>query len=433
MFVPRSARRIRFARAAFLMFGLVPCLGLGVWAVYRHSAGHRDVIRTRWEQAVGLPLSIASVEHPLPGVVRARECSLVAPDGRPVLEVAAVAVETSPTEVRIGMGSLACDPAGAALLARLAAEWLERGARFRRDVVVDIDDFAWQLPGSDGRTARHALGPVRVECVAQGDGRAVRIVRRAADDDADEVRILRSTEGGGATGPGSRFEIEASCAEPLPVVILAAAMAGSASGLPVGPTTTLQGRLAATWSDGRWAGTASGRVGNVDLARCTAALPGGATGIMDVEVRSVEWRHGRLTACDFACDVTGGTVDRRLLEALVATMGCRAGPVYVGATVERERAFDAAGCEVRIDGRGIRVAGASRLGGALALADGRSLLEPPPGAVSPERFAWLLAPQGSVYVPSSGPGGWLMSVLPSQRGTAERTSQADPSREVGDF
>lgn len=423
MFVPRSARRIRFARAAFVLFGLLPCVALGAWAAHRHSAGHREAIRRSWEQAVGLPISIASVEHPLPGVVRARDCALATPDGRPVLEVAAVAVETSPTEVRIGIGSLACDPPGAALLAGLAAEWLERGARFRRDVVIDVDDMAWHVTGPDGRSARLAFGPVRVECVAQGDGRAVRLVRRAADD--DEARIVRSWGGGGTPGPASRIEIEASCAEPLPVAILAAAMAGSASPPPVGPIATVEGRLAATWSDGQWAGSARGRIAHVDLAGCTAALPGGVAGTMDVEVRSMEWRQGRLATCDVACDVTAGSIDRRLLEMLIATVGCRAGAAYVGAAVEREREFDAAGCEVRIDGRGIQLAGSTRLGGALAVAEGRSLLEPPAGIVSPERFAWLLAPAGSVYVPSSGPGGWLLSVLPSPGEPVGRTPHPD--------
>ena len=84
MFVPRSARRLRFVRAVFVLGALLPCAALVAWAVHRHSVGHRDSIRRAWGQAVGLPIAVESVEHPLPGVVQARRWSLAAADGRPL-------------------------------------------------------------------------------------------------------------------------------------------------------------------------------------------------------------------------------------------------------------------------------------------------------------------------------------------------------------
>lgn len=431
MFIPRSARRIRFARAAFVLVGLLPCAALVGWAVHRHSATHRDAIRCEWEQALGLPIAIASVEHPLPGSVRARGCALAAADGRPAFTVSAVDVETSPTEVRLRIGSLGCDPAGAAVLAGLAGEWLWRGARFRRDVVVDVADFAWEVPGAGGHATRQPLGAIRIECVTQAGARALRVVRRHADDGADEVRIVRT--GGDGTG-SDRVDIEASCAEPVPWAIVAAVAArGPVAALPFGVAAAAHGRLAATCVDGCWSGTASGRVERVDLAACTAPLHAGATGTMDIPVHGIEWRDGRLTAARFACEAGAGHADRRLLEALVTTLGCRAGAAYVGPTPDVASAFDAAGCEVRIDGRGIELAGTPRLGGALAVVAGRPLLEAPAGVVPPERLAWLLAPSGAVYVPSSGPGSWLMSVLPAGGEPADRTPRVGRTAAGGGF
>lgn len=416
MFVPRSARRVRFARAAFVLGVLLPSAAVVAWAVHRRSSGHREAIRVAWEQAVGLPILVAAVEHPLPGVVRARGVALGAAAGRPALAAAAVRVETSPAELRIGIDAIDCDPAGAALLAGLADDWLRRGARFRRDVVVDVADFAWSVPGAGGRAERRPLGPVRIECVVKGDARAVRIVRRDAAAGEDEVRIV-SADG------GARLDVEAACAEPVPSAILAAVVdRGGAWPLP-GPAATIRGRLSATGGGGSWSGSASGRLDGIDLASCTAAATHRASGTLDVVVRGLEWRGGRLATADVACDVSAGRVDRRLLESLVSTLGCRVGPAYVGSAAENERTFDAAGCAIRVDARGIELAGAPRLGGAVAVAGGRPLLDPPAGLVPPERLAWLLAPSGAVYVPSSGPGSWLLSILPTRGEPVERTSR----------
>lgn len=433
MFIPRSARRIRFARTAFVLGGLLPCAAVVGWAVHRHSAAHRDAVRGRWEQAVGLPIQVASVEHPLPGVVRARGCTLASADGRPVLELAGVDVETSPTEVRVGIAALACDPAAAGVLAGLAEEWLLRGARFRRDVVIDVGDLAWVVRGSGGHVERFAVGPVRIECVAQGADRAVRVVRRAAESGVDEVRVVRSAADGDPTVAAEHLDVEAALATPLPYAVMAAILgSGPVATLPVGPSATVAGRLTASRAAGRWAGTARGRVEGVDLAACTAALPAGATGTMDVAVRSIEWRDGRLAAADVGCTAAAGRVDRRLLDALVAAIGCRAGAAYVGAG-DRESPFDALGCTLRISGRGVELTGDDRWGGSIAVAAGRPLLDPPHGVVPVERLAWLLAPPGAVYVPSSGAGTWLMSILPSAGGAVERTSQAGGDDTPGGF
>lgn len=431
MFVARSARRIRFARLAFVAVGLVPCAAVGAWAVHRNSTAHRDAIRRDWEQAVGLPIAMGSVEHPLPGVVRVRGCRLLAADGAAVVDVPKVTVETSPTEVRLGVASLACDPAGAALLAGLAAEWLERGARFRRDVVIDVDDFAWQVPAADGRPRRYERGRVRIECVVKEGDRAVRIVRRDGEDEGgDEVRIVRS---GGADRGSDRLDVEASCAEPLPFPILAAVVGrGPVAGLLLGGSALVRGGLTAARVDGAWSGTATGRVEGIDLTSCTSALVARASGTMDVRVEGMEWRGGRITAAECVCQASSGRVDRRLLETLISTLGCRAGAAYVGAVAERDAVFDALGCALRIDGRGVAVAGVPHLGGAVVTAGGRPVLDPPAGIVPVERLAWLFAAPGAVYVPSSGGGSWLMSVLPNG-GTVERSAGAAAGPTDGGF
>ncbi|MFM9026173.1 MAG: hypothetical protein ACKON7_12695, partial [Planctomycetaceae bacterium] len=268
---------------------------------------------------------------------------------------------------------------------------------------------------------------------APGAARGVGVGRRAAESGVDEVRVVRAAADAAGADAAEHLDVAAALATPLPYAVMAAILgSGPAATLPVGPSATVAGRVTASRAAGRWAGTARGRVEGVDLAACTAALPAGATGTMDVAVRSIEWRDGRLAAADVGCTAAAGRVDRRLLDALVAAIGCRAGAAYVGAG-DRESTFDALGCTLRISGRGVELTGDERWGGSIAVAAGRPLLDPPHGVVPVERLAWLLAPPGAVYVPSSGAGTWLMSILPSAGGAVERTSQAGGDDTPGGF
>ena len=79
MFIERSAGRIRLARLTFVVVALLPCAMLAAWAFARGSAGHREAVRVRWQQSIGLPLTIGAVEHPRPGVVRAA-CAMMRDD-----------------------------------------------------------------------------------------------------------------------------------------------------------------------------------------------------------------------------------------------------------------------------------------------------------------------------------------------------------------
>jgi hypothetical protein len=50
---------------------------------------------------------------------------------------------------------------------------------------------------------------------------------------------------------------------------------------------------------------------------------------------------------------------------------------------------------------------------------GRSIIDPPSGGFPVDRLAWLLAPPGATFVPATGPGAWLMSILPRSGGHIE--------------
>lgn len=424
MFVARSAARIARARVAFVLLVVLPCLGLGAWAVHRRSGMHRDAVRLAWQRQVGLPLTVAAIEHPRPGVIRGRECVLATSDGRPALTVPLIEVETAATEVRFRIDRLRCDAAGAAVLASVAGEWLDRGARFDRNCVVEIADFAWDTPAGSGDDP----SPLRIECVVQAGDRAVRIVRPTSSGSDDEVKILRRIDAGTAGDRDARqtavrFEIEGDCRRPLPFPILVACAGGTPlSGCDAGDEAVVTGRVRAAYDATGWSGTAHGLIDRVDLAACTAALAGGAAGEATIAVDDLRWSGGRIEACNIACTASRGRLEQRLLDSLVGTLGCRPGPAY-GLSDGRGRAFDAAGWRLWIDHRGaeLRAApdAASALGGSLAIVGGGSIIDPPPGGFPVDRLAWLLAPPGAAFVPATGPGAWLMSILPRSGGRIE--------------
>ena len=415
MFIERSAGRIRFARTVFVLAGLLPCAAVVAWAVHLRSAAHRESLRAEWQRTVGVPLEVEAVEHPRPGVVRALGCRITAPDGGR-LTLPAVEVETAPTEVRLRIDRLACDVGAARLLGGVVAEWLGREVRYPKDCVVEVGEFAW----ADEAAAMG--GGLRAECVTRDGTRAVRIVRAAgAEGRGDELRVVRTPAAEGSVD--DRLEVEFTAGGPLPLAIAAAAL--GRDGRVLGEDATLTGTLRAVREDGRWGGTAEGRIDAIDLAACTSGMQARAAGAATAVVRRLAWSRGRIHDAEIECAAGRGRVEQRLLDGLVSTVGCRPGPAHRTLAGTPERAFDAAGCVLRLDGRGVELISGANLGGALAIVDGLALIDPPGTVLPAERLAWLLAPPGAVFVPSGGPGAWLLDVMPR----AERAER--PGRSGG--
>lgn len=397
MFIERSAGRIRLARTIFVIAGLLPCAALVAWAVHLRSEGHREALRRAWQREIGIPLEVDVVSHPRPGVVRAVGCRLVAPGGSAVA-LPGIEVETAPTEVRLRIDRFVCDADAARLFGGLVREWLDREARYPRDCVVEVADFGWAtLPTA-------APAGLRVECVIRDGSRAVRVVRTAGPGTRpDEFRVVRT----GSTP--ARLEADGDCAGPIPLAIAAAALGRDAS---AAGAATVAGALHAVREDDRWSGTAEGRIDGLDLGGCTARLQARATGAATAVVRRLAWSGGRIRDAEIECTVGRGRVEQRLVDGLVSTVGCRPGAAHRTLSGATERSFDAAGCVLRLDPRGIELLSGAKIGGALVVADGVSIVDPPAGVLPPERLAWLLVPPGAVFVPSAGPGAWLLDVMP---------------------
>lgn len=396
MFVPRSVRRIRFARIFFLLAGVLPCACLVAWAVHLRSGRHRESLRAGWQVAVGLPLQVAGVEHPRPGVVRVRGCRLAAEDGGESLTVPLAEIESTPGEVRLRVDRLDVDAAAVGVAVGLAAEWLAREARFPRDCVIDVDRLHWDIVGWSGRGRDSAAGRLRIECVARDGSRAIRCTLAAGDERPAEVRVVRSAPGPGGVEP-RRHEIAVECgAAPLPLAIVSRlAEAASLPPLPLGSAAAVRGTGLVQDDGGIWSGRLTGRIDRLDLAATAAAAGGRAAGEADMLVRRLEWEDGRIASAEFEVVATGGQMSQGLLEASARATGCGFGVGFFNARAGGDVRFDAAGVLLRIDGRGLEILAPAGLQGAVAVLDGRPVVEPPAAIVPLDRVVgWLTALSG---------------------------------------
>lgn len=413
MFVARSAARIRFARIVFLAACLAPAAGLVGWAVHLRGESHRRTIERRWQAATGIPLTVAAVEHPRPGVIRGRRCVVPAPDGGPAFELPLVEIESSADEDRIRVDGFSCDVRAAGVLIGLARAWLTDEVRFDRTCIVEVADGRWAGPPEPTNAADVKM-PLRIECVARTETRALRFVRQAGEA-PDEVRIVRHlaprTEA--AATPGDAMTVSADCRSPVPLAALLLAAGAAPSAAAASGAAGVRGVLEAARDDTGWRGSARGRLADIDLAGAAAAIGGRAEGTATVDVERLTWAGGRVTEARLECVAGSGAVDGRLFDRIVLALAARPGPAARPLPAGGERRFDAAACTIDVGPHGVQVLPAARLPNGLAVLAGEVLLTAPAATVPGDRMAWMLAAPGATYAPTMGPGAWLISVLPA--------------------
>jgi hypothetical protein len=409
MFVARSTAGIRRARLAFLVAALFPTAVLVGWAVHLRSDAHRATVERRWQEALGLPISVGRIEHPRPGVIRVHDCVLPAWEGRPAIVVAMLELESSADEDRLRLPWVAGDSGTAAVAIELAGRWLTDDLRFRRACIIDIARFSWGDSATrDGDDPNTPLTPLRIECVRHEGSRAIRIVRRGSTD--DEVRVVRHTVA--SPDSSSSYDIDAVIRTPIPVAVVAMAAGHLPSLTAGGPQATVTGTLEAKYTHAGWQGEARGTLAGLDLATAAAALGDHAAGVATIELSRLAWHDGRLTDGLFEASTGEGWIDRRLFDRIVLALAARPGAAAARVPPTEPLAFDTAACIVAIGPHGVQVQPSARVPAGLAITRGEILLAPPAGPVSSDRVAWLFSSPGTTFGPTAGPGAWLMSVLP---------------------
>lgn len=403
MFVAHHSGRTRLARRAFLLVGLLPAVLLAGFGAWRHAPVHRRSVERSLEAVLGVGLSAARVVHPRPGVVRLEDVVARA-GGEVVATIARVEFETSAGEVRLRASGAEASPRAASLAARLGRDWLGEPHRFRRNVVVECEGV-WQAAGDGVGTGADPRFALRGECVAAGNGRAIRVRSLADGDDALVVQAFGATE----TEP-ARIEIQSSLARPVALGLVAAVLDRPWLVDRLGAGATVAGRCGLVVEGGMLRGSIAGSLDGVDLAACTRSLPLAAEGRARVEVASATLAGGRLVAADASVSGGAGVVDRAALDVLLGVIGARPGPAWGGAGAPRRVPYDALEARITLDVAGLRFGAASPHG--LIAVGGRALLEPPLQPLPVDRLAWALSPGATRAVPATEASAWILSVLP---------------------
>ena len=405
MFVEQSVARLWRVRTAFVLLCLFPAVGLVTWAVQRSSAAHRAAVANAAAKLLGTTVTIEQLAHPQPGCFRLSGVQIGGTN------LPAVEVETTPDEVRLRLETLTCTPETVPLVVAVIRRWLNEPAGFDRNCVLDIGQLSW----GQAESAADLNRPLRVECVAAGTGRAVRIF--SVGMPADELRIVRTqAEAPGSVPTAERLEVEASLSQAMPAAIVAAACGELFLGQwKLGQQALIEGRLQAALAGGHWSGEAAGTITQVDLAQMTASLPNSLEGLASISVEELVWAGSRLSAVDCVCTAPRGGVDQAWLEGLVSIMGCRPATAFRDPLNGGFRDFERLGCRVTIDASGVRLRALPQQAGCLVESQGLPLVKEPVGEASLDRLAWLLSGTAPPAVPGTPTTAWLLSVLPLPR------------------
>jgi hypothetical protein len=418
MFVAQQAARSRVVRTTFVVACLIPCALVVAWAGLRRTGWHRDRVVRQWAGALGMPLSVDSVEHVRPGSVRLHGVRVDDDRRGPLVEIPRIDVESSGTEVRIRLPELTCSPAAIAAIVHLGRVWLDEPARFDRNVVIDVARIGFDdAVGTATDAADHAC--VRIECVGTESGRAIRLRTEPESGEGFVVQSLAGTD-----GPGQRLAVRGKVAKPVPIAAVAAALGWSAGGQAAGPAAHLTGAIDAEWSEHGWEGAFSATLTEIDLAAVTATLPWYARGRARVVVDECRMTAGRMKSIRAGVEVGAGALEQAGLEALVTTLGCRPGPGWRPATRRGEVGFVGGAARLEIDHRGLRIENPASPG--ILFGDGGVLLEPPVAGVSLDRVARALSPATTLAVPATPMSGWLLSVFPFPPVDAARAEGGKP-------
>jgi hypothetical protein len=392
MFIERSAAKIRRARTLFVLLGILPCAVLVGWAVVWRSESHRDAIRGEAERALGMPIVIGAVDHVRPGGLRLRGCGLVGAAGEVILAMSDVEVEATADEVRVRLPAVRCGPEAVAALVRIARAWLDEPVRFRRAWIVEVGSWEWTTAGS-GRSADEPMPtastgsrfPLRIECVAAGEARAVRVFRETGEAEGDEIRVITTA------GSPCRHEVRATIRQPLPWNVIRPALPPAlAAALSLGTAAVLTGNLDARFDDEGWSGIADGLVEDVDLEEVSAGRPHRLGGLLAVAIERLEWRCGRLEALRATGAAARGRISQSLLGALVSACGCRPGPAFHSLAGEVMRPFDDLSVAADLNADRLMLKAGPNRGGSLARRQGLSLVDEPSVVIPLARLGPLL-------------------------------------------
>ncbi|MCX7425261.1 MAG: hypothetical protein NTW96_06505 [Planctomycetia bacterium] len=415
MFPLHDRVRRRICIAGFFALAVAPTvavLGLALaWRLPSHVRAEAD----RLGRQLGMDVSLAGVEHPLPGVIRYRGLDLSSPEtGRTVAHCLWLEAQNRmladpqgklrPTLV-LRAGQPEVDVAEMAELGQLANGAIRlRLGNSRCDVQLNAKQLQLKT-GDDVRTLTDVRGTVQTTTAGT---QAMLRFRLAGNETGEPARLWlgrnRQTE-----PAADWFEVDTG-GSALPCDLLALAIAPMRS---LGASARFRGCLNAALVTEGWQGEISGQFSDVELDRLvTDRLPYQLSGTAHVEIEHAQFRGGRMEEIRGRILAGPGRVSRSLVDAAATQLGLGGGPPL--AAPDAVVPYEQLAFKFAANAYGLVLEGHCRAGAVMC--DGRgqllcSLHQPRPIAA----LLRTLAPRTAEQFPVSPETDWLARRLPLAR------------------
>ena len=415
MFPLYDHTRRQICTAAFLGLCVLPTLVVTGWSIARHLPWHKQAEEERLGQELGLAVSIESMEHALPGVMRYRGLKLTDPEtGQELFRCSELAATwTSMTDshgqTRPAIVLAAAQAESATSAWQRLDEVLRRRLECqggRPEIEIRLTADSWTLHDDQSQVLQAVEGGVGL----MPNGIQAQLAFQLPGANSPQpvrIRIVRNRQ---VSPPANGFEMDTGPC-PVPCRLLAACLNDVTA---LGPNCRFAGHVSTYSTPGGWSGELSGQLTGVDLGRMAQANTAAAlTGTADITLQKASFQRGRIDEITGRIVCGPGALGRDMLAALVTHLHfapSQQRPVAVADT-DRSLAFDQLGLDFWIDNRGISIAGlCANMSGtekprAVAVAGGQVVLTEP--ASQPQPVAGLI--QALVATRQTG---WLARLLP---------------------
>ncbi len=178
----------------------------------------------------------------------------------------------------------------------------------------------------------------------------------------------------------------------------------------LGPNCRFSGYVSTFNTPGGWSGEVKGQLIGADLGSLTRESSTGVmTGTADITLLDAVFQRGRIDELSGRIECGPGTMGRGMLAALVEHLKLTPQtPITL-----QSPAFDHIGLDVRIDSRGVSIAGrCAGIPGAVAVAGGRAILSEPAQLQPVAALIQALVPANEVPVSATRQSASLARLLP---------------------
>jgi hypothetical protein len=417
MFPLYDHTRRQICTAAFLGLCVLPTLAVTGWCIARRLPWHKQAEEQRLSQELGLEVSIESMRHTLPGVVRYQGLKLADPEtGQELLRCSELAAtwtsmtdsngQTRPAIVLAATQAESATSAWPRLHEALRRQLECQGGRPEIEIRVTADQ--WKLhDGDESQVLQTVEGGVGL----MPNGIQAQLAFRLPGAHASQPLRMRIVRNRQISPPENEFDLETG-SSPVPCRLLAACLKELTA---LGPNCRFAGCVQTFSTPGGWSGDLSGQLSGVDLGSLTRENSAVTiTGTADITLQKVKFQRGRIDELTGRIVCGPGALSPGLVTALAAHLSLA--PSSQIPVTDQSLAFDRLGLDFWLDSRGISIAGhCPGPPGTVAVAAGRAILTEPELRKQPQPVAALiqaLVPGNEVPIPATRQTSWLARLLP---------------------